>query len=134
MSKDTTILERLKEAVDTFPIIEDRPDVLFKEAISRIEHLQAKIDMLMLEHCPEEMTPEQMDSWEKNQVPVMEKNNIMWWGYIHQNGSIQIKRWFGDHKDYTDDCEGNEFVHRVFVPFSANSREDAIKIIKDQIK
>ncbi len=24
----------------------------------------------------------------------------------HQNGTIQVKRWFGDHKDYTTDCEG----------------------------
>lgn len=37
----------------------------------------------------------------------------MWWGYLHQNGSIQLKRWFGDHKDYTEDCEGNDFFLKV---------------------
>lgn len=30
--------------------------------------LQAKIDALMLEHCPEEMTPEQVEDWGKHQV------------------------------------------------------------------
>ena len=32
--------------------------------------LQAKIDRLMLEYCPEEMTPEQMANWAKHQKPV----------------------------------------------------------------
>lgn len=31
--------------------------------------LQAKIDALMLEYCPEEMTPEQIKNWEKHQKP-----------------------------------------------------------------
>ena len=57
----------------------------------------------------------------------MEK--IMWWGYLHQNGSIQVKRWFGDHKDYTDDCDGNEFVVRVVRPFHAESHEKAEVVI-----
>lgn len=30
--------------------------------------LQAKIDALMLEFCPEEMTPEQIKCWEESQV------------------------------------------------------------------
>lgn len=30
--------------------------------------LQAKIDSLMLEFCPEEMTPEQIERWGENQV------------------------------------------------------------------
>jgi hypothetical protein len=32
--------------------------------------LQAKIDALMLEYCPDEMTPEQIDEWERHQRPV----------------------------------------------------------------
>ena len=31
--------------------------------------LQAKIDELMLEYCPDEMTPEQIAEWERNQSP-----------------------------------------------------------------
>ena len=57
-------------------------------------------------------------------------NETMWWGYLHQNGTIQVKRWFGDHRDYTEDCEGNDFVQRVVRPFEAQSREEAIDIIK----
>lgn len=30
---------------------------------------QAKIDALMLEYCPDEMTPEQLEEWGRNQVP-----------------------------------------------------------------
>jgi len=56
-------------------------------------------------------------------------NKIMWWGYLHQNGSVQLKRWFGDHKDYTEDCEGNEFVQRVIKPFEADNREEAFGLL-----
>ena len=60
-------------------------------------------------------------------------NNLMWWGYLHQNGTIHVKRWFGDHKDYTEDCEGNEFVQRVVPPFVAASRDQAINIITKRL-
>lgn len=53
------------------------------------------------------------------------ENKIMWWGYLHANGSIQVKRWFGDPADYTTDCEGNDFVHQVVPPFEAKNREEA---------
>ncbi len=53
----------------------------------------------------------------------------MWWGYLHKNGTIQIKRWFGDHKDYTDDCKDNEFVQQVVPPFPAATRDEAIEIL-----
>lgn len=57
----------------------------------------------------------------------------MWWGYLHQNGQVQVKRWFGNHKDYTDDCEGNEFVVEVVRPFAADTREAAETYIKNQL-
>jgi len=53
------------------------------------------------------------------------RSEIMWWAYRHSNGTIQLKRWFGDHKDYTDDCDGNDFVVKVVKPFSADSRDEA---------
>jgi hypothetical protein len=56
-------------------------------------------------------------------------NRPMWWGYLHSNGTVQVKRWFGDHKDYTDDCEGNDFVVRVVPPLAADTREEAVAII-----
>lgn len=58
----------------------------------------------------------------------------MWWGYLHANGTIQVKRWFGDHADYTDDCFGNPFVKTVVGPFEAPNRETALKIIEKKIK
>lgn len=60
-------------------------------------------------------------------------NRIMWWGYLHENGTVQVKRWFGDHKDYTDDCEGNPFVQQVVRPFEAASYEEAFRIIQKQV-
>jgi hypothetical protein len=39
---------------------------------ARIAELEARIDALMLEHCPGEMTPEQVAEWAKHQVPAEE--------------------------------------------------------------
>lgn len=61
-------------------------------------------------------------------------SDIMWWGYLHQNNTIQVKRWFGDHKDYTDDCDGNDFVQRVVPPFAAPTREEAVRIITERLQ
>lgn len=44
-----------------------------------------------------------------------------------------LKRWFGDHKDYTDDCEGNDFVTKVVRPFAADTREEAIAILRERL-
>lgn len=37
---------------------------------------QAKIDELMLEYCPEEITPEQLAEYERNQVPAIDALGI----------------------------------------------------------
>jgi hypothetical protein len=57
----------------------------------------------------------------------------MWWGYLHQNGTVQLKRWFGDHKDYTEDCEGNDFVQRVVKPFPAPDGDKALQILTGKL-
>ena len=59
--------------------------------------------------------------------------DIMWWGYLHENGTVQLKRWWGDHKDYTDDCAGNPFVQQVVAPFQADSSEEAFRILSDKL-
>jgi hypothetical protein len=59
---------------------------------------------------------------------------MKWWGYLHANGSIQTKRWLGDHKDYTDDCIGNPNVVRVITPFDAHSRAEAEEILVARLK
>ena len=52
-----------------------------------------------------------------------------YWGYLHSDGSIQVKRWFGDDNDYTTDCEDNDFVVQVVPPFKATSREEALETL-----
>lgn len=37
---------------------------------AKAQALQAKLDALMLEHCPDEMTPEQLETWGKHQRPL----------------------------------------------------------------
>jgi hypothetical protein len=64
----------------------------------------------------------------------MNGQSVMWWGYLHSNGTVQVKRWFGDHKDYTEDCEGNDFVQRVVKPFHAETREKAEEVIVAQLR
>jgi hypothetical protein len=61
-------------------------------------------------------------------------SDLMWWGYLHANDTVQVKRWFGDVKDYTDDCIDNDFVVQVVPPFAAGSREEAIKIVTRAVK
>lgn len=56
-------------------------------------------------------------------------NDILWWGYLHDNGSIQVKRFFSE--DDLDDALDSPFVARVVRPFSAKSREDAIAKMED---
>lgn len=59
----------------------------------------------------------------------MSYSDVMWWGYLHRNGTVQVKRWFGDHRDYTEDCENNPFVIRVVPPFAAETKEEATEYI-----
>jgi hypothetical protein len=62
-----------------------------------------------------------------------DKNKRYWWGYLHSNDTIQVKPWYGDVKDYTDDCIGNPFVKQVVEPFEAENREEAYMIIEREL-
>jgi hypothetical protein len=64
----------------------------------------------------------------------MKLDIIMWWGYLHANGTVQVKRWFGDVKDYTEDCDGNDLVVKVVPPFAADTPEEARRIITEQVQ
>jgi len=59
--------------------------------------------------------------------------DLEWWGYLHQNGTPQLKRWFGDHEDYTGDCRNNPMVLKVIPPFEASSREEASEILNKRL-
>ncbi len=56
-----------------------------------------------------------------------------WWAYLHQNQAIIVKRWYGDVKDYTLDCENNPFVIKVIPPFEADTRDEAISIATEKL-
>lgn len=58
----------------------------------------------------------------------------MWWAYLHKNGTVQLKPWFGDVRDYTDDCHNNPFVKRVMKPFAAATRERAFEMATNYLK
>lgn len=45
---------------------------LVKELEKESEARQCKIDSLMLEYCPNDMTEEQIKNWEKHQIKVKE--------------------------------------------------------------
>lgn len=44
----------------------DKLNISLPEA-ARVDALQAQIDRLMLEYCPNEMTPEQVENWKRHQ-------------------------------------------------------------------
>ncbi len=62
----------------------------------------------------------------------MENEDLLWWGYVHENGSIQVKRYWDDPSDIQDARE-SDLVLRVFTPFKANGREEAINYIINAI-
>jgi len=49
-----------------------------------------------------------------------------WWGYLHTNGKVQVKRYF-DARDLSD-AEESDFVQRITQPFDADDREEALEI------
>lgn len=50
-------------------------------------------------------------------------STLKWWGYLHTNGSVQLKRFFS----FQDLEEAGEspFVQRYTQPFDATDRDDA---------
>lgn len=58
-------IEALKET------IQDQAHVI-NELSAKKNALQAQIDALMLEYCPQDMTTEQFDNWKDYQRPVEE--------------------------------------------------------------
>ncbi len=59
-------------------------------------------------------------------------NDLEWWGYKHINNSIQVKRYFSQLD--LDEAHESPFVQRVFHPFKAKDRDDALKIIEKLLK
>lgn len=53
---------------------------------------------------------------------------MAWWGYIHENGSLHVKRFF-DYEDLSE-AKVSPFVRSVHGPWEVNSREEALNKLK----
>jgi hypothetical protein len=51
---------------------------------------------------------------------------MKWWGYIHTNGSLQIKRYFSEAD--LEDALDSPFCNRLFSPVEAKDRDEAERI------
>ncbi len=56
---------------------------------------------------------------------------VEWYGYLHVEGGLFLKRYFGDPLDIQEAIE-SDFVSRVIGPFKARSREEALKILNKE--
>jgi hypothetical protein len=57
-----------------------------------------------------------------------------WWGYLHINGSIQVKRVFYDYELCIQKAISSPFIKRVFYKFEADSRDEALNYIRNQVQ
>ena len=55
---------------------------------------------------------------------------MQWWGYLHSNGTIQVKRYY---TGYRQDCDESDFVVTYTNPFTANTRADALEIVMEKL-
>jgi len=62
-SSSPYLIQKLTESAD-YQMAKEIDDLQKQNAA-----LQAKVDSLMLEYCPDEMTREQLDNWGKHQEP-----------------------------------------------------------------
>jgi len=57
---------------------------------------------------------------------------IDWYGYLHFNDTLHVKRYFGDRGDIDEAIE-SDFVALVKGPFKAESRQEALKILRREL-
>ena len=55
----------------------------------------------------------------------------MWWGYRHTSGTVQAKRFFDDRAPI-EDARQSTFVTQVVEPFQADSRDEALQIVRQR--
>lgn len=48
----------------------------------------------------------------------------LWWGYVHQNGTLQAKRYF-DKRDI-EEAADSDFVSELYGTFEATDRQHAM--------
>lgn len=57
---------------------------------------------------------------------------FLWWGYVHQNGSLQAKRYFS--AEDLEEARQSPFVYKIINPFYASNRDEALKQIEKESK
>ncbi len=67
-------------------------------------------------------------------MATMNRDDLWFWAYLHQNGKVQVKRWHGDHADYREDCYDNPFVERIKTPFRAQNMQEATIFAKAELE
>jgi hypothetical protein len=60
----------------------------------------------------------------------MTETKNLWWGYLHTQGTLQAKRYFGPLD--IQEAEESPFCAKVVGPFEATDREEALKIVEEQ--
>jgi len=61
-------LAALRQQLKDCSAVVDRQQEMLDRNAEQLASKQAKIDALMVEHCPDEMTKEQVEEWKKHQV------------------------------------------------------------------
>lgn len=56
-----------------------------------------------------------------------EAPELLWWGYLHVNGGLHLKRYFG-REDIRQATE-SPFVDEAYGPFEADTRDEAELIL-----
>jgi hypothetical protein len=60
-----------------------------------------------------------------------EKFKQDWWGYVHENGSIHVKRYFNIGQ--LMDAEESDFVKRIVYPFKSINKQEATLVIFNKL-
>lgn len=61
--------------------------------------------------------------------PTQSRLKLQWYAYRHINGTLHLKRYFGDPLDIREVKE-SPFVREVTGPFEANKRKEAEDIMR----
>ena len=58
---------------------------------------------------------------------------MTWYGYVHINGQVIVKRYLGDVGDLVE-CRSSPFVQSIILPFEASSRAAAVAHVNELIR
>lgn len=67
-----------------------------------------------------------------DQIANPDEHKEKWWSYLHENNTIQVKRYFSPED--IREAEQSPFCQRVQGPFMAKDREEAISISEEIFK